>query len=186
MQQEDLEDEMQSSKNRLFAKFPETKVVQTLQELAKEDFENQKAKQLEYDIEGGAIGVVWVSPTEVVLTRRTKPHGGWALPGGRVEKGEDFDDAFLREVEEETSVKAVLDKALQLEEKIFISPAGEKLPFVLASFEATALPGQTPILTIDAVREGLEVAVFDVNSLPEQMVLQDRQKIELALAARQT
>jgi len=40
----------------------------------------------------------------LLLIRRANPpaQGQWSLPGGRVEPGEDWRDAVLRELEEET------------------------------------------------------------------------------------
>ena len=56
-----------------------------------------------------AVGVVCLrSPDEVLLIRRGKPPGagGWSLPGGRLEWGERLHDAALRELFEETGVRA--------------------------------------------------------------------------------
>ena len=56
-----------------------------------------------------AVGVVCLrAPDEVLLIRRGKPPGagGWSLPGGRLEWGERLHDAALRELSEETGVRA--------------------------------------------------------------------------------
>ncbi|HET9173985.1 MAG TPA: NUDIX domain-containing protein [Candidatus Saccharimonadales bacterium] len=138
-------------------------------------------------MKSGAIGVVWANAehTEVVLTQRTKPHRGWALPGGRVELNESFSEAFLRETQDETSVAARLIRPLQIEEKVFVSPDGEELPFVLASFIAEALPGQVTAQTEEATKEGLKVGVFSIHALPpdEDIDLQDKDKILRALSS---
>jgi 8-oxo-dGTP diphosphatase len=42
---------------------------------------------------------------------RSNP-GCWELPGGKVEPGEDFDDAMIREILEETQLKANLKRAV--------------------------------------------------------------------------
>lgn len=44
----------------------------------------------------------------IVLIERKNPPYGWALPGGFVEIGESLEEAAIREVEEETSLKITL------------------------------------------------------------------------------
>lgn len=46
----------------------------------------------------------------VILIERKNPPYGWAIPGGYVEYGESFEDAAVREAEEETSLKVALLK----------------------------------------------------------------------------
>lgn len=53
-------------------------------------------------------GIVKNSNGEILLVKRhhksrTDP-GKWELPGGKVEKGESFDDAIVREIKEETNL----------------------------------------------------------------------------------
>lgn len=45
----------------------------------------------------------------VLIERKKFPHG-WAIPGGYVNYGESFEDAAIREAEEETSLKVTLLK----------------------------------------------------------------------------
>jgi 8-oxo-dGTP diphosphatase len=57
-----------------------------------------------------AAGVVCLRGDDVLLISRGKPplEGQWSLPGGRIERGERAADAALRELWEETGVKAEL------------------------------------------------------------------------------
>lgn len=56
------------------------------------------------------VGVVCIRGEEVLLIQRgTAPRKGeWSIPGGRIEKGETEAQAALRELTEETAVKASL------------------------------------------------------------------------------
>ena len=44
----------------------------------------------------------------IILIERENPPHGWAIPGGYVDYGESFEDAAIREAEEETSLKVSL------------------------------------------------------------------------------
>lgn len=54
---------------------------------------------------------------------KTNP-GKWELPGGKVDQGESFDQALIREVYEETTLKIALDHVIGVSE--------QNLPFIRA------------------------------------------------------
>ena len=54
-----------------------------------------------------AAGGVVVRDGRVLLVHRAR-HGDWSLPKGKLEPGESWEEAALREVEEETGVRARL------------------------------------------------------------------------------
>lgn len=54
------------------------------------------------------VDVVVEHPRGIVLIERAREPRGWALPGGFVDEGERVEDAALREIEEETGLKATL------------------------------------------------------------------------------
>jgi 8-oxo-dGTP pyrophosphatase MutT (NUDIX family) len=63
-----------------------------------------------------AAGGVVTRPTidgdvEVLVVHRPK-HGDWSLPKGKLEHGESFEHAAVREVEEETGVRCTLGPEL--------------------------------------------------------------------------
>jgi 8-oxo-dGTP pyrophosphatase MutT (NUDIX family) len=63
-----------------------------------------------------AGGVVWREPAgpprrEVLLVHRPR-YDDWSLPKGKLDPGESFEDAALREVWEETGIQARLEREL--------------------------------------------------------------------------
>jgi ADP-ribose pyrophosphatase YjhB (NUDIX family) len=164
----------------LLQKYPKTPVVQISELMDVEHFQKQKRKQLQYPIEGAALGIVVIAARKIILTKRTAPHvphPGWALPGGRVELGEHFDDALRREVEEECGISVAISNAVLIEDKTFISSEGEKLQFWITIFTAFNTSSGGPYQTEEASREGLEIKVVSIDNLPEDMPLQEKQKI---------
>jgi ADP-ribose pyrophosphatase YjhB (NUDIX family) len=171
-----------SALSRLLEKYPDLPIREVRHELDAEGFEKYRQKHEEYPFEGGAVGVIWVSEEEVVLTKRSQSLAGWALPGGRVDRGEDFDAGLIREVKEETDLNVTEVTAVVVEEKLMVSPGGIEIPLTLVLFEGYAL-GQEACETEESRSEGLEIAVFNVNDLPE-MIFTDRAKVEMCIERR--
>ncbi len=67
-----------------------------------------------------AVGVVCWRDDEVLLIRRGRAPrlGEWSIPGGKVRRGEALHDAALRELFEETSVRAKIGELLAVYEII--------------------------------------------------------------------
>lgn len=162
--------------NSLLAKYPKAQIVETKVAINQEDYDVQVAKNRKRQAEGGAIGAVFMENDSVILVHRQGMHTGWALPGGTVERGEDFSEAFLREIEEETSVIAHITGLILVERRIFISPKDEHHAMDLVFFEASAKPNQIATTTELAKTEGLAVSVFRLNNLPD-MIFKDRERL---------
>jgi 8-oxo-dGTP pyrophosphatase MutT (NUDIX family) len=58
-----------------------------------------------------AGGLLWRQTPEgrQILIIHRQPYDDWTLPKGKLDKGEDWEDAALREVEEETGCSASID-----------------------------------------------------------------------------
>ena len=86
-----------------------------------------------------AVGVVCFKAADVLLIRRGNPprQGEWSLPGGRIEPGEPVRDAALRELREETGVKAELLGLVDVVDGLF-----PERHYVLIDFAARWLAGE--------------------------------------------
>lgn len=124
--------------------------------LDSEEFSKQYTKQTSYPIYGAAIGIVRNGEKTLLTKRSNVAHSGWALPGGRVDEGERFDEAFVREMQEECGVLVQVEDLLSLEKKRYHSPEGQIIELWLATFIATY--EDTPIQTEIADSENLQVA----------------------------
>lgn len=82
----------------------------------------QKDVKIEADTYTDCVGVICFRGDDVLLIQRgTAPRKGeWSIPGGRIEAGESQAQAALRELYEETGVRAAL---------------GPKIEVILANFE---------------------------------------------------
>jgi ADP-ribose pyrophosphatase YjhB (NUDIX family) len=161
----------------LLKKYPGIKIAHENYELDQDNFINLKLKLETSKSEGGAIGLIWTESGEIILTKRTVLHPGWALLGGTVEENENFDDTFIREAKEEAGVEVEIIRLVKLECNTYRSPDGQKLTMHLAIFEAKVKKGSEVKETEGAKAEGLTVKVFNKNNLPENMILKDREKI---------
>lgn len=67
-----------------------------------------------------AVGVVCLRGDEVLMIRRGRPprQGAWSIPGGKIDLGESLHDACLRELFEETGVRATITRLLDVYEII--------------------------------------------------------------------
>jgi len=164
---------------KLINKFPTARVISIVQEISEADFELQRYKHLSRNALGGAVGIITTPSQEIILVERTGMHAGWALPGGTVENGEDFQEAYEREIVEEIGIQLYDTSLFVLEKKEFRSPAGKSLDFLLAVFNSHTNIYNLPEATSDAISEGLASKIFHARHLPEKMILSDRNKIKM-------
>lgn len=96
----------------------------------------------------------------VVLIRRKNPPHGWALPGGFVDYGESLEAAAVREAKEETSLDVDLISQLGAYGDPNRDPRHHTITVVFVA-RGTGEP--------QASDDALDIAIFDVNSLPERL-----------------
>lgn len=126
-----------------------------------------------------AVGIVCLRGGTVLLIRRGTPprQGEWSLPGGRIEPGERAVDAALRELREETGVKAEITGLIDVVDGLF-PEAGRH--YVLIDYAARWLSGE-PVAGDDAA-EARFVALDEVETLIDWS--ETRRIIRMAAAAR--
>lgn len=64
-----------------------------------------------------AFSLVLVKSGRRFLLVHERKHGGWYIPAGRVEPGETFQHAAVRETKEEAGIDVVLEGVLRLEQR---------------------------------------------------------------------
>jgi 8-oxo-dGTP diphosphatase len=94
------------------------------------------------------VGVICFRGAEVLLIRRGKPPrmGDWSIPGGRLEWNEGVQACGLRELLEETGVRAELLGLVDVIDGFF----GDQRHYVLIDYAARWLEGE-PVAGDDAV-----------------------------------
>jgi len=92
-------------------------------------------------------GIVCFKDDEVLLIKRGNPprKGEWSIPGGKIEFGESEIDAALRELSEETGIKATIEKKINQVEVNF-----EGFNYILHNYKAVWVSGK-PIPGSDAL-----------------------------------
>jgi 8-oxo-dGTP diphosphatase len=99
------------------------------------------------------VGVVCLRGDEVLLIKRGTPPrlNQWSLPGGRLEWGETTAVAALRELEEETAVKAELLGLIDVIDGVFLARPGGEISrhYVLIDYAARWTGGE-PVAGDDA------------------------------------
>lgn len=76
----------------------------------------------------------------MLLAQRARPPGvgRWTVPGGKVELGESLETAALRELEEETGLRATLGPVVEVLDRIVRAPDGRiEFHFVIVDFLGT-------------------------------------------------
>lgn len=125
----------------------------------------------------GVTGVVLNDAGQILLLK-TKNFDVWMPIGGCVEPDEEPADCIVREIEEETAVRAEVVALVNVDALGKVTyPNGDRVNFVTTTYLCRAIGGE-PRVNDD---EATEVRYFDPDALPP-LKLHHRQRIEQALA----
>ena len=110
----------------------------------------------------GASAVVRDGDGRILLLRRAD-NGRWSLPAGMVDPGEQPAEAALREVAEETGVRAEIERLGGVATHAAQYPNGDRCEYLAVWFRCRAVGGRAR----PDGEESLEVGWFAPDELPE-------------------
>ena len=88
--------------------------------------------------------------------------GGWSLPGGAMEKGENLEQAVIREVKKETSLTIEAGEIIAVNEAIF---KDKRHHAIFITFNAKVIEGEISIIDKDEISEIEWVSIQRANEL---------------------
>ena len=110
----------------------------------------------------GASAVVRDDAGRILLLRRGDD-GTWALPAGMIEPGEQPAEAVVREIFEETGVRAEVQRLAGVGIHSTVYPNGDRCEYLAVWFRCRAVGGEAR----PDGDESLEVAWFEPDALPD-------------------
>jgi 8-oxo-dGTP pyrophosphatase MutT (NUDIX family) len=128
----------------------------------------------------GVAAVVFNHESKVLL-QRSRDSGMWGVIGGTPDPGEQPAHAAVREIFEETSVTAAVDRLVGVFTEVPTHyPNGDEVQYVGIVFACHLVEGE-PRINDD---ESHAVGFYDTNDLPDDLLARHRFYIELAIQDR--
>ncbi|MDD5417252.1 MAG: NUDIX domain-containing protein [Candidatus Aenigmarchaeota archaeon] len=131
-------------------------------------------------VSGAGLGIMLVRDDKILLGKRTddvskgtselKGEGTWTLPGGKLHFKESFEDALVREVNEETGIDLISFEIICVSNEI----AGEK-HFVTIGAVSEEFEGEANLMEPEEITEW---QWFSLDELPEKLFIPSKNIIE--------
>ncbi|MBN1974446.1 MAG: NUDIX hydrolase [Sedimentisphaerales bacterium] len=112
----------------------------------------------------------------LLIKRKNDPYKGkWAFPGGFVDMDEELEDAAIRELAEETSLKGVHLEQMHTFGKVGRDPRGRQITIAFMGFtdEKNA--------NIKAGDDAAQARWFDIENLPQEMAFDHDEVAKFAI-----
>lgn len=110
------------------------------------------------------------NPNKVKASSELKGQGTWTMPGGKVEFHETLEDAVIRELEEETSLKATKQSIFSIQDDFSDTAHYVTVCFLIEEYE-----GNVQTMEPETI---LRWEWFDINDLPTNMYMPSKKGIE--------
>ena len=137
----------------------------------------------EFSAGGVLVHVVDSRPVMAAIRPEGKPEGLWALPKGRIGKGEKSEDTAVREVEEETGVRGTLVRKLG-DVRYVYTWKGERIFKVVSFFLLRYEAGKLGELGKEYAHEVADVQWLPLDEAPRLLAYAgEREMARNALAA---
>ena len=95
-----------------------------------------------YNFQIRVTGILINDNKILLVKQKISPNRAWSLPGGRVDAGEQLDEAIIRELFEETGLKVKVEKLLYVCDKTDSKP-----PILHITFLLTKISGEITLPT---------------------------------------
>ena len=140
------------------------------------DWTGAPVRQMPREINVGTSAFVLNERGQLLLQQR-EDNRHWAMPGGRLDPGEDLQTCAVREVFEETGLRVHVVRLIGMysdprQFSIATYPDGAQVQTVNACFECEIVGGALAIS-----HERVELGFYDMNALPAPLLLTHKIRI---------
>lgn len=126
----------------------------------------------------GVAGIVFNHENKILL-QRSRDSGLWGLVGGSIDPGEAPTTSVVREILEETGIRAKVDYLIGVFTEIPTHyPNGDVTQYMAFVFQCSALDETEPFIGDD---ESYEVGYYNFDELPDELLARHRFYLDLAV-----